>query len=100
MRRGTWCLDVETHNTWESLEYGETPEYLRNDTAVLAGLKHALLRRGVRAGGVYSTAHLWQRITGGAALGRAPVWYAGVGSARSPRAGAGHGSPSPADRCG
>ena len=80
VRRSTWWLDVETHNTWESLEYGETRKYLRNDTAVLAGMKHALLRRGVRAVGVYSTAHQWERITGGASLGQAPVWYAGVGS--------------------
>ena len=35
VRRSTWWLDVEMHNTWESLEYGERPKYLRNDTAVL-----------------------------------------------------------------
>jgi hypothetical protein len=85
VRRSTWWLDVETHNTWESLEYGERPKYLRNDTAVLAGMKHALEKRGVRTVGVYSTAHQWQRITGGASLGRAPVWYAGVGSAATAR---------------
>jgi hypothetical protein len=80
VRRSTWWLDVETHNTWESLEYGEKPKYLRNDIAVLAGMKHALKRRGVRAVGAYSTEHQWERITGGASLGQAPVWYAGVGS--------------------
>ena len=37
MRRSVWWLDVETHNTWESLEYGETTKFLRNDTAVLPG---------------------------------------------------------------
>jgi hypothetical protein len=30
--------------------------------------------------GAYSTSHQWARITGGASLGSAPVWYAGVGS--------------------
>ena len=34
----------------------------------------------MRAVGVYSSAHQWERITGGAALGQAPVCYAGVGS--------------------
>ncbi len=85
VRRSTWWLDVEMHNTWESLEYGERPKYLRNDTAVLAGMTRALKRRGVRAVGVYSTAHQWGRITGGARLGRAPVWYAGTGSAATAR---------------
>ena len=83
VRRSTWWLDVETHNTWESLEYGEQATFLRNDTAVLAGMKRALLRRGVRAVGVYSTAHQWERITGGSSLGHAQVWYAGVGSRSS-----------------
>lgn len=80
--RATWWLDVETHNTWESLEYGETRKYLRNDAAVLAGMRALLKRRGVDRVGVYSTVHQWQRITGGASLGRAPIWYAGVGSRR------------------
>ena len=39
-----------------------------------------LERRGVHRVGVYSTAHQWERITGGASLDRAPVWYAGVGT--------------------
>lgn len=81
--RSTWWLDVETGNTWESLEYGETPKYLANDTAVLEGMRAYLRSRGVRSVGVYSTLHQWERITGGATLGRAPVWYAGVGSATS-----------------
>ncbi len=81
--RTNWWLDVEMHNTWESLEYGERPMFLRNDTAVLRGMTALLHRRGVRTVGVYSTVHQWQRITGGASLDRAPVWYAGVGTARS-----------------
>ena len=44
-----------------------------------------LHHRGVRTVGVYSTAHQWQRITGGASHGRAPVWYAGTGSAATAR---------------
>jgi len=83
--RSTWWLDVEMHNTWESLEYGERRKFLRNDTAVLRGMKTLLERRGVRTVGVYSTAHQWQRITGGASLDRAAVWYAGVGTAQSAR---------------
>lgn len=81
--RTTWWLDVETYNTWESLVYGETRKYLRNDTAVLKGMKALLKRRGVQRVGVYSTAHQWERITGGARLGKAPVWYAGLGGASS-----------------
>lgn len=49
-------------------------KYLRNDTAVLAGMRRALLRRGVRAVGAYSTQHQWVRLTGGASLDEAPVW--------------------------
>ena len=79
----TWWLDVETTNTWETLEHGERPKYFRNDTAVLQGMARLLERRGVRTVGIYSTAHQWQRITGGASLDRAPVWYAGLGSART-----------------
>lgn len=80
-----WWLDVELHNTWESLEYGESPTYLRNDTAMLAGMVRLLHKRGVRTVGVYSTAHQWLRITGGARLDRAPVWYAGTGTLRTAR---------------
>jgi hypothetical protein len=83
--RTTWWLDVEMHNTWESLEYGDKPMFLRNDTAVLRGMTALLERRGVGTVGVYSTVHQWQQITGGASLDRAPVWYAGVGSAQSAR---------------
>ena len=76
--KSTWWLDVEVHNTWEALEKGPKPRLLRNDTAVLKGMTALLHRRGVRAVGVYSTAHQWQRITGGATLHRARIWYAGT----------------------
>ncbi len=78
MTKSTWWLDVEVHNTWEALEKGPKPRLLRNDTAVLKGMTALLHRRGVRAVGVYSTAHQWQRITGGATLHRARIWYAGT----------------------
>jgi hypothetical protein len=81
--RSTWWLDVETNNTWEALEYGETARYHANDTAVLHGARAYLRGRGIRVVGVYSTLYQWDRITGGARLGRAPVWYAGVGGATS-----------------
>jgi hypothetical protein len=84
--RSSWWLDVEVHNTWESLEYGHKARFLRNDSAVLRGAQRLLERRGVRRVGAYSTLHQWQRITGGASLGRAPVWYAGVGTQASARA--------------
>jgi hypothetical protein len=78
-----WWLDAETGNTWESLEFGETPASYANDTAALTGMRDYLQAQGVRSVGVYSTAHQWQRITGGASLGRAPVWYAGLGGPTS-----------------
>jgi hypothetical protein len=81
----TWWLDVELHNTWEADEFGPAARYLRNDVAALAGMVHALHRKGVRHVGVYSTAHQWGVVTGGASLGRAPVWYAGTGTQANAR---------------
>jgi hypothetical protein len=81
--RSTWWLDVETNHTWEALAYGETARYPATDTAVLHGARAYLRGRGIRVVGVYSTLYQWDRITGGARLGRAPVWYAGVGGATS-----------------
>ena len=75
----TWWLDAETGNTWESLEFGETAANYANDTAALTGMRDYLRAQGVRTVGVYSTAHQWLQITGGASLGGAPVWYAGLG---------------------
>ncbi len=77
--RSTWWLDVEVHNTWEALVHGPRPRLLANDTAVLAGMTAYLRRQGVRRVGVYSTTEQWFRITGGATLDKAPVWYAGAG---------------------
>jgi hypothetical protein len=74
----TWWLDAETGNTWESVEFGETSANYANDTAALTGMRDYLRSQGVHTVGVYSTAHQWQRITGGAPLGKAPIWYAGT----------------------
>jgi hypothetical protein len=79
----TWWLDAETGNTWESLEFGQTAASYANDTAALTGMRDYLRGQGVRTVGVYSTAHQWGQITGRASLGRAPVWYAGLGGPSS-----------------
>jgi hypothetical protein len=79
----TWWLDAEMSNTWESLELGQTAATYANDTAALTGMRDYLHDQGVRTVGVYSTAHQWRQITGGASLGRAPVWYAGLGGPSS-----------------
>ncbi len=76
----TWWLDVETGNSWESLQYGGTAQYLANDTAALQGMVDHLRSRGVATVGAYSTSSQWSSITGGASLGGVPVWYAGVGT--------------------
>ena len=82
--RSTWWLDVELHNTWQG-ETSPTAKHLGNDVAVLAGMVHALHRKGVHHVGVYSTEHQWGVVTGGASLGQAPVWYAGTGSLATAR---------------
>ena len=76
----SWWLDVETGNSWESLQYGGSATYYANDAAALEGMRDYLRYRGVASVGVYSTSSQWSQITGGASLGGVPVWYAGVGS--------------------
>ena len=79
-----WWLDVETGNSWETLEsaYGQTSTAKTNDTAALAGAIDALKAHGVASVGVYSTGYQWGQITGGTGsqFSSAPVWVAGVGS--------------------
>lgn len=79
----TWWLDVETGNSWESVDSRETATHYANDTAALKGMRGYLRAKGVRTVGVYSTIHQWNQITGGASLAKAPVWYAGVGGPSS-----------------
>jgi hypothetical protein len=79
-----WWLDVETGNSWETLEsaYGQTAAAQANDRASLAGAVAALHDSGVATVGVYSTSYQWGQITGGSGTTFAaqPAWIAGVGS--------------------
>jgi len=79
-----WWLDVETGNSWETLEaaYGQTATAQQNDTQSVVGAIAALHDAGVANVGVYSTGYQWGQITGGAAVGGAS-WVAGSSSARS-----------------
>jgi hypothetical protein len=79
-----WWLDVETGNSWETLEsaYGQTTAAQANDRASLAGAVAALNDSGVATVGVYSTSYQWGQITGGSGTTfvAQPAWIAGVGS--------------------
>ena len=80
----TWWLDVETGNSWQTLEsaYGQNATAQANDRASIAGAVAALHDAGVSTVGVYSTSYQWGQITGGSGTQFAaqPVWVAGVGS--------------------
>jgi hypothetical protein len=80
----SWWLDVETGNSWQTLEagYGQTTGSRVNDTAALQGEVDALHDSGVSTVGFYSTAYQWQQITGGTGLtfSNAPEWLAGSSS--------------------
>jgi hypothetical protein len=79
-----WWLDVETGNSWETLEsaYGQTATAKANDAAALTGAADALRSKGVVTVGVYSTNYQWTQITGGTGtqFASSPAWVAGVGS--------------------
>lgn len=79
-----WWLDVETGNSWETLEgaYGQTATAQSNDRQALLGAIAALQERGVTTIGVYSTSYQWTQITGGNAglFAAQPAWVAGTGS--------------------
>jgi hypothetical protein len=79
-----WWLDVETGNSWQTLEsaYGQTTGARANDRASIAGAVAALQSQGVRSIGVYSTTYQWAQITGGSDIQFAtqPAWVAGTGS--------------------
>jgi hypothetical protein len=86
--RASWWLDVETTNSWETLEsaYGQTAAARENDTQSLLGAVAALRDAGVTSVGVYSTSYQWGQITGGASATGArfegnPSWVAGSSSA-------------------
>jgi hypothetical protein len=88
-----WWLDVETGNSWESLEdaYTADPLHLakafRNDTAALEGAAGYLRSRGITQVGFYSSSRDWDKITGGAQLPDYPSWVAGFTSASEAAAG-------------
>jgi hypothetical protein len=73
-----WWLDVETVNSWETLEpnYGPTAASDAIDQAALEGSMAYLSSVGVSSMGIYSTASQWTAITGGtgSAFAQVPVW--------------------------
>lgn len=77
----TWWLDVETGNSWETLEaaYGQSSPYQANDVAALEGEVAGLQSEGVKTVGFYSTSYQWGQITGGtgATFSADPAWLAG-----------------------
>jgi hypothetical protein len=80
-----WWLDVETGNSWESLEsqygYGPTASSYANDFAALQGAQDALAAEGVPSVGFYSTSYQWTQITGSTGqFPTNPSWVAGTGS--------------------
>lgn len=62
-----WWLDVETGNSWQTLEpaYGQTASAKANDVAALDGEVAYLQSVGVARVGFYSTSYQWTQITGG-----------------------------------
>jgi hypothetical protein len=86
-----WWLDVETANSWQTLEaaYGQTPSSRANDTAALDGAVAYLHSVGVPQVGFYSTGYQWGQITGGTGSHFASLtdWVAGYGSLSAAKAG-------------
>jgi hypothetical protein len=80
-----WWLDVETMNSWRTVDDGVSAHAQQTDVAALAGEIDALQSIGVESVGIYSTRFQWNQITGGNRVthGRfagVPVWLAGYGS--------------------
>jgi hypothetical protein len=80
-----WWLDVETMNSWRTLDDGPTLHAQQSDVAAIAGEVDALRAIGVESVGIYSTRFQWNQITGGhrvtqGRFGWVPVWLAGYGS--------------------
>jgi hypothetical protein len=89
-----WWLDVETMNSWQTLQegYGPTWQSKYNDTNALLGAVRALSDEGITRVGIYSTAYQWKQITGGRAFTQNffaanPVWLAGYEGEADARAG-------------
>jgi hypothetical protein len=78
-----WWLDIETMNSWRTLDDGPSLHAAQSDIATIAGEVDALRTIGVESVGIYSTSFQWNEITGGVTHGRfagIPVWLAGYGS--------------------
>ena len=80
-----WWLDVETMNSWRTLDDGVSSHAQRSDVAAIAGEVDALRTIGVESVGIYSTRFQWNQITGGSRVTQGqfagiPVWLAGYGS--------------------
>lgn len=86
-----WWLDVETANSWETLEsaYGATATSGANDQAALQGEIAFLKSQGIASVGVYSTGSQWTSITGGTAsnFATSPAWSAGYRKLKSAESG-------------
>jgi hypothetical protein len=89
-----WWLDVETMNSWQTLEegYGPTFQSKLNDTSALIGAVRALWDEGITRVGIYSTSYQWREITGGREYTRDyfsanPVWLAGYEDEADARSG-------------
>jgi hypothetical protein len=85
-----WWLDVETGNSWQTLEsdYGNTPSSGSNDLAALSGASAYLANEGVASIGFYSTSTQWTEITGGTGQFQAdPSWVAGFRSVKTAASG-------------
>jgi hypothetical protein len=88
-----WWLDVETANSWQTLEpaYGQTPSAKANDIAALDGAVAYLHSVGVAQVGFYSTSYQWVQVTGGSGsrFASLPDWIAGYSSLSGAKSGCG-----------
>jgi hypothetical protein len=89
-----WWLDVETMNSWQTIDGPPTRAAQRRDVATIQGELDALRFAGVIQVGIYSTRFQWGQITGGASLTQGkfagvPQWLAGYESQSGAVAGCG-----------
>lgn len=91
-----WWLDVETMNSWQTLDGPPTLAAKRRDVATIQGEVEALRAAGVESVGIYSTSYQWKLITGGSKVTQGrfaglPQWLAGYESHASAVNGCSHG---------
>jgi hypothetical protein len=88
-----WWLDVESGNSWETLEpaYGATVTSDTNDQAALQGAIASLASQGIGTVGFYSAGSQWTSITGGTGsmFATSPAWVAGFHKLNAAQAGCG-----------